>query len=149
MFFLSDISRSRSRQRIRYTPLFAMALVVCLSLLAACGSDAVHGDEAVLTGTVSLDCNQQCKDYGSCGIAKESKNEVLLLGDKPVFPHGDAAEFKGLVDGTQVEVQETRVVTGIVQRTGEKVEIRFYLVQQETADITGWIPGFCIASSDE
>ena len=124
-------------------------LMFCLSLFTACGNDAVYGDEAVLTGTVILDCSQECRDHGSCGVAEESNDEVLLIGDKPVFPHGDDAGFKGLVDGTEVEVEETKVVTGIVQRTGETVEISFYLVQQATAEITGWIPGFCIASSDE
>jgi len=147
MLYIPNHPWFHGRRGMRCAPLFI--LIACLSLFAACGSDAVYGDEAVLTGTVDLDCSQECKDHGSCGIAEESRNEVLLLGDKPVFPHGDAAEFKGLVDGTQVEVQETKTVTGIVQRTGEKVEIRFYLVRQEMADITGWIPGFCIARSDE
>jgi len=124
-------------------------LVVCLFLVAACGNDEVYGDEVTLTGSVFLDCSQKCQDYGSCGVAKDSDEQVLLLGAYPAFPNVSTVEFRGLMDRTQVEVQESDIVTGVLQRTGEEVEIRFYLVELEEAEVTGWIPGFCLAGPKE
>ncbi len=103
----------------------------------------------MLTGPVVLDCNQECQDYGSCGVTKDSDEQVLLLGAYPAFPHVSTVEFKGLMTGMRVEVQESKVVTGILQRTGEEVEILFYLVLQPESDVTGWIPGFCIVGPKE
>jgi hypothetical protein len=140
---------SRARSRSGDRRISVLVLAVCLSLVAACGSDEVYGDEVVLTGPVVLDCNQKCQDYGSCGVAKDSDEQVLLLGAYPAFAHVSTVEFKGLMTRTQVEVQESKVVTGILQRTGEEVEIRFYLVRQPEADVTGWIPGFCIVGPKE
>lgn len=127
----------------------ALVLAVCLSFISACGTDEVHGDEEELSGVVSLDCNQECQDYGSCGVSKESEEKVLLLGAQPAFPHVSSVEFKGLVDRTQVEVQESQIVTGVLESTGEEVEIRFYLVQQQDVNVGGWVPGFCVVGPKE
>lgn len=126
-----------------------ITVVLVVLILAACAGDLVRGDEAVLEGSVLLECSQDCRDHGSCGIAEESNDEVLLLGARPVFPNASAVEFKGMVSGTPVDIQETKSVTGIVERTGEEVDIRFYLVNQPTADTGGWIPGFCIVKDNE
>ena len=141
MIFIPAVQRSRTQGR-RYPT--AIAAVVLVLILAACGGDLVRGDEAVLEGSVLLECSQDCKDHGSCGIAEGSNEEVLLLGAMPAFPHVSTVEFKGMISGTPVDIQETKSVTGIVERTGEEVDIRFYLVNQPTADTGGWIPGFCI-----
>jgi hypothetical protein len=143
------VSSSRAHRRSWDRRISVFVVTLCLSLLVACGSDEVYGDEVLLTGSVFLDCNQKCQDYGSCGVAKDTGEEVLLLGAYPAFPHVSTVEFKGLMPRTQVEVQESEIVTGILQRTGEEVEIRFYLVLQPEAEVTGWIPGFCIAGPKE
>ena len=126
MIFIPAVQRSRTQGR-RYPT--AIAAVVLVLILAACGGDLVRGDEAVLDGSVLLEC---------------SNEEVLLLGAMPAFPHVSTVEFKGMISGTPVDIQETKSVNGIVERTGEEVDIRFYLVNQPTADTGGWIPGFCI-----
>ena len=143
MVFLAAVSHSETRRSW-----FGIALVLLL-LLVACGENMVRGDEALLEGTVILDCGQDCKDYGSCGRTADSDEEVLLLGSRPAFPHVSEVEFKGLMGGIAVEVQETKNVSGIIEGTGEEVEIRFYLVNQSQADMTGWIPGFCLVQSQE
>jgi hypothetical protein len=120
-----------------------------LAVLAACGSDAVFGDKAVLTGSVHVSCSKDCKDHGSCGTAEDTGEKVVFLGDQAAFPSASAAEFRGLVNGTAVEIVETKIVPGIVQDTWEEVEIRFYLVEQPLAELTGWVPGFCIANIEE
>jgi len=143
------VSPSRARRGVWDRRILVLVAVVGLSLLAACGSDEIYGDEVELTGSVFLDCNQKCQDYGSCGVAKDSDEQVLLLGAYPAFPHVSTVEFRGLMDRTQVEVEESEMITGILQRTGEEVEIRFYRVAQQEADVTGWIPGFCLAAPKE
>jgi len=123
--------------------------MVCLSLLVACGSDAVHGDEAVLVGAVYLDCSEKCKEHGSCGSEKGTGREMVLLGALPAFPVVSAVAFEGMLDGAAVEVEDTRVVAGIEQNTGEEVQIRFYRVQDPAGAGGGWTPGFCIADVKE
>ncbi len=126
--------------RIRriYLMLFALSL-----LLAACGSDAVRGDQSVLVGEVYLDCNQECRIHGSCGPSEETGKQVVLLGvEEPGFPGVSSVTFKGLNAGTAVEVMDTKVVAGVEQKSNQDVEIRFYAVTE--GDTFGWVPGFCI-----
>ncbi len=149
MSSVSVVRLWRARLCARHRRLSVLVLAMSLILAAACGSDQEYGDDVELSGGVFLDCNQECQDYGSCGVTKESGEKVLLIGAQPAFPHVSSVEFRGLVNRTQVEVQASEVVSGVLESTGEEVAIRFYLVQQPEADIEGWIPGFCVARSRE
>ena len=126
-------------------------IIVLLTLfsLVSCGEEVVRGDEELLDGAAVLECSRDCQDHGSCGHTEESNQKVLLIGEKPSFPHVSNVEFKGLVDGTPVEVQDTQIINGIIENTGEEVEIRCYQVYQPLADMTGWIPGFCLVKASE
>jgi hypothetical protein len=121
-------------------------LVVCLLSFSSCGSDAVYGDEAVLTGGVYLDCSRECRDHGSCGASEETGKTIILLGASPAFAGVSAVDFQGLTDGSAVEVVDTKVVAGIEQRSRKDVQIRFYEVVGGSDDAGGWVPGFCIAN---
>jgi hypothetical protein len=146
MLLFPTIARPRIR-RSYYA--IVIGLLSLLMLLTACGEEPVRGDEELLQGAVVLECSRDCQDHGSCGRTEESNQKVLLLGAEPAFPHVSNVEFKGLVDGTPVEVQDTQIIKGIVENTGEDVEIRFYQVYQPLADMTGWIPGFCLVKANE
>lgn len=124
-----------------------LLLLLCLIMLASCGSDLVHGDEAVLVGTVYLDCSKDCKNHGSCGSSEETGKKVILLGVQPAFPGVSTVAFEGLTAGTAVEVVDTKVVAGVEQRSQEEVEIRFYAVTTPDGDASGWVPGFCVANA--
>jgi len=123
-----------------------LVLVIYLLSFNSCGSDAVYGDEAVLTGGVYLDCSKECRDHGSCGSSEETGKTIILLGASPAFPGVSTVGFRGLTDGSAVEVVDTKVVAGIEQRSGKDVQIRFYKVVGGSDDAEGWVPGFCIAN---
>lgn len=134
---------------MKRTSLVVFSFLMIAGLLAACGSNLVYGDQAVLVGTVTLDCSKNCRDYGSCGPSQETGKNVILLGVEPAFPGVSSVAFEGLVAGTQVEILDTQVVEGVEQRSNEQLQIRFYAVKEADGVTAGWVPGFCIASSGE
>jgi len=126
-----------------------LLLILVLPWLVACGPDKVYGDEVELEGEVVVDCGQDCRDHGSCGRVEETGQDVIMVGGEPAFPGVSSVEFRGLEEGSLVQVLSRRVVDGVEQRTGKEVQIRFYLVESESGRTIGWVPGFCVTAPSE
>jgi len=135
-------------RRLLTYALWFVVIVAAIAIIIFIWRRLTVDNQDTVGGTVQLECNDACADYGQCGTLVDEPAVTVVLGglESPKVDAGSQDVF--FPNMVTVEIRETREETLEQLSTGRQFQVKFSRIEQRNnfGDVvgTGWVPDWCV-----